>query len=160
MKRQHGMPLDKQIMAVLYHFVRLNVHWFRIDELLCPETDTFHMLSRECTITLQDVVYQLGLQIYGEYVSGCLIDFETYIEGGRPPWTWFKELLRVLPLANYIDKFTIKCIWMQEIFSELPQGVDEKTVRRYVRAYIMMLLSNSCLGTSLGHVFTSGGCPT
>ncbi|RYR43905.1 hypothetical protein Ahy_A08g040295 isoform B [Arachis hypogaea] len=43
----------------------------------------------ECTITLQDVAYHLGLSIDGHYVSGCLIDFQTYIQGGRPAWVWF-----------------------------------------------------------------------
>ncbi|RYR32145.1 hypothetical protein Ahy_B01g057138 [Arachis hypogaea] len=51
------------------------------------------------------------------------------------------ELLGVLPPANCIDKFTVKCTWMQETFSELPQGADYETVRRYARTYIMMLLS-------------------
>ncbi|RYR25044.1 hypothetical protein Ahy_B02g058680 [Arachis hypogaea] len=52
-----------------------------------------------------------------------------------------EELLSVLPPANCIDKFTVKCTWFQETFSELPHGADDETVRRYARAYIMMLLS-------------------
>ncbi|RYR21026.1 hypothetical protein Ahy_B03g066266 isoform B [Arachis hypogaea] len=35
----------------------------------------------ECTITLQDVAYQLGLPVDGHYVSGCLTDFHVYIQG-------------------------------------------------------------------------------
>ncbi|RYQ91113.1 hypothetical protein Ahy_B09g096983 isoform E [Arachis hypogaea] len=42
---------------------------------------------------------------------------------------------------NCIDKFTLKCTWMQETFSDLPEGADEETVRRYARACIMILLS-------------------
>ncbi|RYR78807.1 hypothetical protein Ahy_A01g003663 isoform B [Arachis hypogaea] len=44
------------------------------------------MPFEECTITLQDVAYQLGLPVDGDYVSGCLTDFHLYIEGGRPAW--------------------------------------------------------------------------
>ncbi|RYR26886.1 hypothetical protein Ahy_B02g061191 [Arachis hypogaea] len=40
----------------------------------------------------------------------------------------FEELLGVLPLANYIDKFTVECTWFQETFSELPQGADDETL--------------------------------
>ncbi|RYQ84926.1 hypothetical protein Ahy_B10g104425 [Arachis hypogaea] len=83
---------------------------------------TFYLLFEECTITLQDVVYQLELLIDGQYVSGCLTDFERQIEGGRPAWAWFEELLGVFPPANCIDKFTVNCTWMKETFSELSQG--------------------------------------
>ncbi|QHO21557.1 uncharacterized protein DS421_11g347790 [Arachis hypogaea] len=135
MRPQHGMMLDDRIvpylqMAGLYHLARLNESWFRLDELLVsafverwrPETHTFHMPFGECTITLQDVAYHRGLPINGQYVSGCLTNFSRYIEGGRPPWVWFEELLGVLPPANCIDKFTVKCTWFEETFSELPQG--------------------------------------
>ncbi|QHN76537.1 uncharacterized protein DS421_19g644720 [Arachis hypogaea] len=82
----------------------------------------------ECTITLQDVAYQLGLPVDGRYISGCLTDFHVYIEGGRPAWQWFHELLGVLPPANQIQKFTVNCTWFQETFRECPEGVDEETL--------------------------------
>ncbi|RYR29360.1 hypothetical protein Ahy_B01g053759 [Arachis hypogaea] len=138
MRRQHGMMLDDRIvpylqMASPYHLARLNESWFRLDESLVsafverwrPETHTFHMPFGECTIILQDVAYHLGLPINGQYVSGCLTDFPRFIEGGRPPWVW-------------------------EMFSELPQGADDETVRRYARAYIMMLLSTQLFGDKSG----------
>ncbi|XP_015953086.1 protein MAIN-LIKE 1-like [Arachis duranensis] len=127
---------------------KLNKRWFRLDEPLVstiverwrPETHTFHMPFRECTITLQDVAYQLGVLIDGRYVSGCLTDFQTYIQGGPLAWVWFQELLGVLPAVNQIQKFAVNCNWFQETFGELLEGADEPTVRRYARAYIMMLL--------------------
>ncbi|RYR57241.1 hypothetical protein Ahy_A05g022974 [Arachis hypogaea] len=61
------------------------------------------MSFEDCTITLQDVAYQLGLLIDGQYISGCLTDFVRHIEGGRSAW---------------------------ETFSDLPQGADDETVRR------------------------------
>ncbi|RYR77367.1 hypothetical protein Ahy_A01g001793 [Arachis hypogaea] len=39
---------------------------------------------------------------------------------------------------------------MQEIFSELPQGADDETVRRYAKTYIMMLLSTQLFGDKYG----------
>ncbi|RYR78625.1 protein MAIN-LIKE 1-like [Arachis hypogaea] len=153
MRWQQGMRLDKRCvpylqMAGLYHLARLNERWFRLDDPLVsafierwhPETHMFHMPFRECTITLQDVAYELGLPIDEHYVSGCLTDFQTYIQSGRPVWVWFQELLGVLPPANQIQKFVVNCSWFQETFGELPEGADEHTVRRYARAYIMMLL--------------------
>ncbi|RYQ95062.1 hypothetical protein Ahy_B08g090052 [Arachis hypogaea] len=126
------MSLDDRIvsyfqMAGLYYLARLNETWFRLDEPLVSafmerwhlEMHTFHMSFGERTITVQDVACQLWLPIDGQYVSGYLMDFERHIEGGSPAWAWFKELLGVLPLANCIDKFRVKCTWMQETFSEL-----------------------------------------
>ncbi|RYR50445.1 hypothetical protein Ahy_A07g037058 isoform B [Arachis hypogaea] len=93
---------------------------------------TFHMSFRECMIILQDVAYQLGLPIDGQYINGCLTDFVRHIEGGCLAWVWFEELLGVLPPANCIDKFTMKCTWFQETFSELPQGADNGTVSSWL----------------------------
>ncbi|XP_016164318.1 protein MAINTENANCE OF MERISTEMS-like [Arachis ipaensis] len=144
MRRQQGMPLDERYvpylqMAGLYHLARLNDRWFRLDEPLVsafikrwrPETHTFHMPFGECTIMLQDVAYQLGLAVDGRYVSGCLTDFHVYIEGGRPAWVWFEELLGVIPPPSQIQKFAVNCTWFQETFGECPEGADEETVRHF-----------------------------
>ncbi|QHN93777.1 uncharacterized protein DS421_17g595560 [Arachis hypogaea] len=141
MRRQQGMRPDERYvpylqMAGLYHLVRLNDRWFRLDEPLVsafverwhPETHTFHMPFGECTITLQDVEYQLGLPVDGRY-----------------------ELLGVLPLANQIQKFAVNCTWFQETFGECPEGADEETVRCFARAYIMMLLGTQLFADKSGN---------
>ncbi|RYR72372.1 hypothetical protein Ahy_A02g006581 [Arachis hypogaea] len=64
----------------------------------------------------------------------------------RPVWDWFQELLGVFSLVDCIDKLTVKCTWMQETFSQLLQDVDEETIRRYMRTYIMMFLSTQLFG--------------
>ncbi|XP_015950987.1 serine/threonine-protein phosphatase 7 long form homolog [Arachis duranensis] len=127
MRRQQGMRLDERYvpylqMAGLYHLARLNDKWFQLDEPLVsafverwgPETHTFHMPFGECTITLQDVAYHLGLPVDGHYVSGCLTDFH-------------------------------------ETFGECPEGADEETVRRFARAYIMMLLGTQLFTDKSGN---------
>ncbi|RYR27326.1 hypothetical protein Ahy_B01g051375 [Arachis hypogaea] len=129
MRRQQGMHLDERYvpylqMDGLYHLARLNERWFRLNEPL-------------------DVAYQLGLPIDGHYVSGCLTDFQTYIECGRPAWVWFEDLLGVLPSANCIQKFAVNCSWFQDTFGELPEGADEPTVRRLILINHVHPLSNS-----------------
>ncbi|RYR59255.1 hypothetical protein Ahy_A05g025100 isoform A [Arachis hypogaea] len=37
-------------------------------------------------------------------------------------------------------EFAGNCTWFQETFGKCPAGADEETVRRFARAYIMMLL--------------------
>ncbi|RYR16713.1 hypothetical protein Ahy_B04g073744 [Arachis hypogaea] len=164
MRRQQGMRLDDRYvpylqMAGLYHLARLNDRWFRLDEALVsafverwrPETHTFHMPFGECTITLQDVAYQLGLPVDGRYVSGCLSEFHIYIQVGRPAWEWFQELLGVIPPPSQVQKYAVNCSWFQETFGECLEGADHETVRRYARAYIMMLLGTQLFADKSGN---------
>ncbi|MED6194593.1 hypothetical protein PIB30_029971 [Stylosanthes scabra] len=44
------------------------------------ETHTFCLLWGECTITLQDVAYHLGLRTDEEPVGGCMRDFQTHYQ--------------------------------------------------------------------------------
>ncbi|RYR32109.1 hypothetical protein Ahy_B01g057104 isoform A [Arachis hypogaea] len=93
-RRQQNMPLHDRIIPYLerdglYHLTRLNAHWFWLDEPLVsafierwrPETHTFHMPFGECTITLQDVAYQLGLPVDGQAVSGSMTNFHCTSRG-------------------------------------------------------------------------------
>ena len=132
-RRQQNMPMHDRIIpylerAGLYHFASLNSHWFWLDEPLVsafverwrPETHTFHMPFGECTVTLQDVAFQLGLPVDGEAVSGCLGEFETYMEGGRPAWEWFEDLFGERPPPNKVKQMTVHFTWFHERFSVLP----------------------------------------
>ncbi|QHN93547.1 uncharacterized protein DS421_17g593650 [Arachis hypogaea] len=141
MRQQQGMRLDERYvrflqMAGLYHLARLNDRWFRLDEALVSafverwrsETHTFHMPFGECTITLQDVAYQLGLPVDGRY-----------------------ELLGVIPPPSQVQKYAINCSWFQETFGECPEGADEETVQRFACAYIMMLLGTQLFADKSGN---------
>nr|XP_025652581.1 serine/threonine-protein phosphatase 7 long form homolog [Arachis hypogaea] len=158
-RRQQNMPMHDRIIpylerAGLYHLARLNSQWFWLDEPLVsafverwrPETHTFHMPFGECTVTLQDVAFQLGLPVDGEAVSGCLGEFETYMEGGRPAWEWFEDLFGERPPPNKVKQMTVHFTWFHERFRVLPPDASEETVRIYARAYIMMLLSTQLFG--------------
>ncbi|XP_057755443.1 protein MAIN-LIKE 1-like [Arachis stenosperma] len=149
------MPLHERIIpyletAGLYHLARLNSQWFWVDEPLLsafierwrPETHTFHMPFGECTVTLEDVAYQLGLPIDGEPVSGYLSEFENFMENGRPAWVWFRELFGELPPQNKVKQMTVCYTWFHERFRVLLADATDDIVRIYARAYIMMLLSS------------------
>ncbi|RYR74706.1 hypothetical protein Ahy_A02g009427 [Arachis hypogaea] len=44
----------------------------------------------------------------------------------------------------------VRCSWMQETFGEIPHGADDATIRRYARAYIMMLLGTQLFRDKFG----------
>ncbi|RYR65944.1 hypothetical protein Ahy_A03g011869 isoform A [Arachis hypogaea] len=146
-RRQQNMPLHDRIIpymerAGLYHLARLNASAFI--ERWRPETYTFHMPFGECTITLQDVAYQLGLLVDGLPVSRCLKDFEKRQTG-------VGELFGGLPPQNKVKQYTIHFTWFHERFTVLPNDATEETVRIYARAYIMMLLSTQLFGDKSGN---------
>ncbi|RYR04097.1 hypothetical protein Ahy_B06g083670 [Arachis hypogaea] len=60
-------------------------------------------------------------------------------------------MLGVLPPTNQIQKFAVNCSWFQETFGECPEGADEETVKRYARAYIMILLGTQLFADKSGN---------
>ncbi|XP_072064211.1 serine/threonine-protein phosphatase 7 long form homolog [Arachis hypogaea] len=69
---------------------------------------------------------------------------------------WFRldealELLGVIPPPSQVQKYAVNCSWFQETFGECPEDADEDTVRRYARAYIMMLLGTQLFADKSGN---------
>ncbi|RYR38687.1 hypothetical protein Ahy_A09g043834 [Arachis hypogaea] len=62
-----------------------------------------------------------------------------------------EELLGVIPPPSQVQKFAVYCTWFQETFEECPEGADEETVRRFARAYIMMLLGTQLFAGKSGN---------
>uniref|UniRef100_A0ACD5VS24 Uncharacterized protein n=1 Tax=Avena sativa TaxID=4498 RepID=A0ACD5VS24_AVESA len=97
-----------------------------------PETHSFHLASGEMTVTLQDVAMLFALPIdgrpvcsttdhdYGQMVVDCL---------GHDPRG-----------PSMPGKSFLHYKWLKKHFYELPEGADEQTVQRHVRAYILSLL--------------------
>ncbi|EMS48154.1 hypothetical protein TRIUR3_13241 [Triticum urartu] len=97
-----------------------------------PETHSFHLASGEMTVTLQDVAMLFALPIdgrpvcsstdhdYGQMVLDCL---------GHDPRG------QSMPGKSFLHYK-----WLKKHFYELPEGADDHTVQRHVRAYILSLL--------------------
>ncbi|RYQ96835.1 hypothetical protein Ahy_B08g092726 [Arachis hypogaea] len=62
-----------------------------------------------------------------------------------------EELLGVIPPPSQVQKYAVNCSWFQETFGECPERADEETVRRYARAYIMMLLGTQLFADKSGN---------
>ncbi|KAA0041847.1 serine/threonine-protein phosphatase 7 long form-like protein [Cucumis melo var. makuwa] len=84
---------------------------------------------RECTITLQDVVVQLGLPVDGEPLTGSL----------RYNWMLIcNDYLGVVPPDMKGQQLSLP--WLAQQFEELPPDANIVNVQRYARAYIMQLI--------------------
>ncbi|KAG8502930.1 hypothetical protein CXB51_000747 [Gossypium anomalum] len=94
-----------------------------------PETHTFHLLCRECTITLEDVALRLRLPIDGSAITGVSIVSE--------PTALFYDLIG-RSLVGGGDKFTSLIFsWLKANFEYLFSTATEQEVMCVARAYIM-----------------------
>ncbi|RYQ96831.1 hypothetical protein Ahy_B08g092717 [Arachis hypogaea] len=74
------------------------------------------------------MAFQLGLSVDGKAVSGCLAEFEKFMENGRPAWEWFQELFGELPPPNKVKQMTVHFTWFHQRFRVLPTDAAEDIV--------------------------------
>ncbi|RYQ82471.1 hypothetical protein Ahy_B10g101057 [Arachis hypogaea] len=114
------------------------------------ETHTFHMPWGECTITLQDVAYHLGLRADGNPVGGCFRDFQTWYHTGA--WGLVERLLGSRPPAvvqqgaQRTEAFSLKLTWLRDRLRQMPPDASNpNTLRQYARCYIMLMIGGYLL---------------
>ncbi|RYR07959.1 hypothetical protein Ahy_B05g075462 [Arachis hypogaea] len=94
-----------------------------------PETHIFHLPWGEVTITLQDVVYHLGLRAHGNPM-GCLRDFGRWY--GTETWALVEQLLGARPpvaaqqATQRKESLTLKLVWLRDRVRQMPQTDDPR----------------------------------
>ncbi|CAN1138084.1 Protein MAIN-LIKE 2, partial [Linum perenne] len=107
-----------------------------------PETNTFHLIHGEATITLEDVEVLTGLPTDGVPVT-VAVDI-------RPPSVICEELLGVQPPARSCTGQSVKISWVKGMFNRLPAGALADVVIHYARAYTWVLLGAILLADRTG----------
>ena len=120
----------------VYRIGHITLDWGLITSLVerwRPETHTFHLPVGEMTITLQDVAVILGLRIHGLPITGtCDIDWSLL----------YYELLGVIPPTSKIKGSAISTRWLCHEFSQPLVDLDDATLERYARAFILGLIGS------------------
>ncbi|CAN1319432.1 Protein MAIN-LIKE 2 [Linum perenne] len=111
-----------------------------------PETNTFHLIQGEATITLEDVEVLTGLPTDGVPVTVAV--------DRRPPNVICEELLGVQPPAGSSTGQSVKISWVKGMFDRLPAGAPADVVLRYARAYTWVLLGAILLADRTGDLIS------
>jgi len=106
------------------------------------KTLTFHFPYREITMTLEDVVVQLGLPIDGEVItsisSGDLV-------------AWCEPLLGYLPPTGCASGNMIKLSWLNNEFQQLPNDVDKVAFAQHTQAHILSLIGGLLMQNTISY---------
>ncbi|CAN1126810.1 Serine/threonine-protein phosphatase 7 long form homolog [Linum perenne] len=107
-----------------------------------PETNTFHLIQGEATITLEDVEVLTGLPTDGVPVTVAV--------DRRDSGVICEELLGARPPAGSCTGQSVTISWVKGMFDRLPAGAPADIVLRYARAYTWVLLGAILLADRTG----------
>ncbi|KAF1891541.1 hypothetical protein Lal_00012434 [Lupinus albus] len=111
-----------------------------------PETHTFHLPCGECTITLEDVSLQLGMNVNGLPVTG-----PTYFDWDE----MCGEFLGKVPIVGEdMRGCELKLNWLVENFSELPSDPTEIQLQQYYRAQILYIIGGKLIPDKSNTILT------
>ncbi|KAF1899190.1 hypothetical protein Lal_00019312 [Lupinus albus] len=106
-----------------------------------PKTHTFHLPIGECTVTLEDVAYQLGLPIDGNIVTRPTnMDWNVVCH----------NLLGAVPNERQIVGQHIQMSWLDSTFQQLPDDATETVIDQHARAFILRMIGGFLMPDTSG----------
>ena len=120
----------------IYRMGHIMIDWSLIISLVerwRPETHTFHVPVGEMTIMLHDVAMILGLCIHGPVIIGtCVFDVAKLC----------RELIGAIPPIDALKGSAISIRWLCDQLSTPTPNVDEVTLERSARSFILALMGS------------------
>ncbi|KAF1881999.1 hypothetical protein Lal_00038643 [Lupinus albus] len=108
--------------------ITLLPHWWNVG----GRKLTFYLPNGECTITLEDFAYELGLPIDGDAVTGV-----TSMELNNV----CLNLLGAIPTDRQVIGQRIQMSWLDSTFQQLPEDADDIVIHQHARAFILRMIS-------------------
>jgi len=108
-----------------------------------PETHTFHFPTCECTITLQDISLQLGLNVDGPPIAGpTMFDWEEMCD----------TYLGVAPVkGESLIGSQVRLKWLRKNMLSLGEEPTEEQLHAHYRAYILSLIRGVLMPDRIGN---------
>lgn len=103
------------------------------------ETNTFHLMVGEMTITLKDVALLLGLLVEGEPVLGV-----TYTSCSKV----CERFLGKVSESGYMSGGMVKLSWLKEFFCVCPEDASTGDVECHTRAHLLYLMGSTIFSTT------------
>ncbi|CAN1310320.1 Protein MAIN-LIKE 2, partial [Linum perenne] len=107
-----------------------------------PETNTFHLVQGEATITLEDVEILTGIPTQGLPVFVAPDE--------RSTSAICEQWLGIQPPPRAIQGTTVRVSWVKGLFDHLPDGAPEEVVTYHARAFTWVLLGGVLLDDRSG----------
>ncbi|CAN1775068.1 Protein MAIN-LIKE 2 [Linum perenne] len=107
-----------------------------------PETNTFHLIPGEATITLEDVEVLTGLPTTGRPI---LVSPDE-----QPVPEICQQWLGIQPPPNAVQGRTVKVAWVKRLFDRLPDGASVEVITYHARAYTWVLVAGVLLADRNG----------
>ncbi|CAN1798281.1 Serine/threonine-protein phosphatase 7 long form homolog [Linum perenne] len=107
-----------------------------------PETNTFHLVPGEATITLEDVEVLTGLPTTGRPL---IISPDE-----QPVPEICEQWLGIQPPPNAVQGRIVKVAWVKRLFDRLPNGTSGEVITYHARAYTWVLVAGVLLADRNG----------
>ncbi|CAN1252981.1 Protein MAIN-LIKE 2 [Linum perenne] len=107
-----------------------------------PETNTFHLVPGEATITLEDVEVLTGLPTTGRPLIVSPDE--------QPVSAICEQWLGIQPPPNAVQGRTVKVAWVKRLFDRLPDGASGEVITYHARAYTWVLVAGVLLADRNG----------
>jgi len=112
-------------------------------ERLRLKTHTFHLPTRECTISLQDVSLHLGLCVNGPPIIGpTMLDSDELCD----------TLLGIIPVkGKSIVGSMIELKWLRDNLMPIDENSNIEVIHAHARAYILGLIRGVLMPSKIGN---------